>query len=97
MTLLRCRSCARRYATPLRWCRRCGGEEFEPVALAEEATVAAATTVHVGLPEGRRHHLVIAELPDLAVLAHTDRRLEVGARIDVSDAPGGGFVATWRS
>jgi uncharacterized OB-fold protein len=95
MTLLRCRSCARRYATPLRWCRRCGGEEFEPVALAEQATVAATTTVHV--PEGSRHHLVIAELADLAVLARTDRRLDVGARIDVSDAPGGGFVAMWRS
>jgi hypothetical protein len=91
VSLLRCAACRRRFATPPAHC--CGGEDFQDAPVRDEAASAQATTaVWAGVSEPQVY-LVIAQLPDLAVLATSAQPLRISDRLRLDDAPGGGFTA----
>jgi uncharacterized OB-fold protein len=91
MSLVRCRACGRRSLDDAVACPSCGGGELEPSPVSEPATVAAATTLRVGVEDGTVRHLVVARLADLAVLASAGEPIALDAEVLVEDRADGGF------
>jgi uncharacterized OB-fold protein len=91
MSLVRCAACGRRSLEGATACPVCRGGALEPCEVSEQATVAAATTLRVGVEDRAGRHLVVARLADLAVLASADEPMALDATVHVEDRPDGGF------
>jgi uncharacterized OB-fold protein len=91
MSLVRCRACGRRSLEGALACPSCRGGDLDPCRVSEPATIAAATTLRVGVEDGTVRHLVVARLADVAVLASAGEPMALDTTVLVEDRADGGF------